>query len=87
MTESWLEAKYLGGMLGSAIGDAMGELAFQYPDRDKLITVAEGVTELTYTDDTAMAIGLATSLINKGHLGGHHLGKTFHRNFEKEPWR
>ena len=52
MTESWLEAKYLGGMLGSAIGDAMGELAFQYPDRDKLITVAEGVTELSYTDDT-----------------------------------
>jgi len=87
MTESWLEAKYLGGMVGSAIGDAMGELAFQYPDRDKLITAAEGVTELSYTDDTAMAMGLATSLINKGHLEGHHLGKTFHRNFEKEPWR
>jgi poly(ADP-ribose) glycohydrolase ARH3 len=30
---------------------------------------------------------LATSLVNKGHVEGHHLGETFHRNFEKEPWR
>ena len=87
MTESLLNAKYLGGMVGSAIGDVMGELAFQYRDRNMLIAAAERMAELRYTDDTAMAIGLATSLVNKGHVEGHHLGETFHRNFEKEPWR
>ena len=87
MTESLLADKYLGGMVGSAIGDAMGELAFQYPERDKLIAVAERVAELRYTDDTAMAIGLATSLVIKGNLEEHHLGETFQGNFEKEPWR
>lgn len=82
-----LAAKYLGGMLGSAIGDAMGELAFQCPERDKLTAVAERVAELRYTDDTAMAIGLATSLVTKGNLEGRDLGETFQANFEKEPWR
>jgi poly(ADP-ribose) glycohydrolase ARH3 len=49
--------------------------------------VVEGVAELRYTDDTAMAIGLATSLVNKGYLDGQDLGETFRRNFEREPWR
>jgi poly(ADP-ribose) glycohydrolase ARH3 len=87
MTESLLADKYLGGMVCSAIGDAMGELAFHYPERDKLIAVVERVAELSYTDDTAMAIGLATSLVVKGKLEGRDLGETFQANFEKEPWR
>ena len=87
MTESLLETKYLGGMVGSAIGDSMGQLAFHYQDRDKLKGALERLAELRYTDDTAMAIGLATSLINKGHVEGKDLGETFRLNFEKEPWR
>ena len=87
MAESLLEAKYVGGMVGSAIGDAMGELAFRYPEKDKLIGATKRVAELRYTDDTAMAIGLATSLLNKGHVETQDLGETFQRNFEKEPWR
>jgi poly(ADP-ribose) glycohydrolase ARH3 len=42
---------------------------------------------LRYTDDTAMAIGLAESLIERGDLDPHHLGQTFHRHFSREPWR
>ena len=87
MTGSLLADKYLGGMVGSAIGDAMGELAFQFPERNELTAVAERVAALRYTDDTAMAIGLATSLVVKGTLEGRDLGETFQRNFEKEPWR
>ena len=87
MTKPNLEAKYLGGMVGSAIGDAIGELAFQYGDEDKLTAAVEQMAELRYTDDTAMAIGLATSLVNKGYLDGYDLGETFRLNFEKEPWR
>lgn len=87
MTNSPLNASYLGGMVGSALGDAIGELAFQYPERNKLSAVIEGTAELRYTDDTAMAIGLAMSLLNKGCLKEHDLGETFRRNFEQEPWR
>jgi poly(ADP-ribose) glycohydrolase ARH3 len=74
-------------MLGSAIGDAVGELAFHYPHRDNLADAVERVAELRYTDDTAMAIGLASSLVNKGYIEGQELGETFRINFEKEPWR
>ena len=87
MTKSNLEAKYLGAMIGSALGDAIGELAFHYPERNRLSNAVEGAAELRYTDDTAMAIGLATSLVNKGYLDGQDLGETFRRNFEQEPWR
>ncbi len=87
MTKPSLKSKYLGAMIGSAVGDAIGELAFHYPERKKLTQVVEGVAELRYTDDTAMAIGLATSLVNKGYLDGQDLGETFRRNFEREPWR
>lgn len=87
MTVTQLEAKYLGGMVGSAVGDAIGQLAFHYPERNKLSVVVERLAELLYTDDTAMAIGLATSLVNKGYLDGQDLGETFRRNFEQEPWR
>ena len=87
MTRPSLKSKYLGAMIGSAVGDAIGELAFHYPKRNKLSQVVEGVAELRYTDDTAMAIGLATSLVKKGYLDGQDLGETFQRNFEREPWR
>ncbi len=87
MTMTQLVAKYLGGMVGSAVGDAIGQLAFHYPERNKLSVVVERLAELLYTDDTAMAIGLATSLVNKGYLDGQDLGETFRRNFEQEPWR
>jgi poly(ADP-ribose) glycohydrolase ARH3 len=70
-------------MIGSAVGDAIGELAFHYPERDKLTQVVEGMAELRYTDDTAMAIGLASSLVKKGYLDGQDLGETFRRNFER----
>ena len=87
MTKPNLVAKYLGGMIGSALGDAIGELAFQYSERNKLSAVVESLAELRYTDDTAMAIGLASSLVERGYVDGQHLGGAFRRNFEQEPWR
>jgi len=47
----------------------------------------EQVPTLRYTDDTAMAIGLAESLIREGGLDQEKLGRQFMRNFQKEPWR
>lgn len=82
-----LEEKFLGGMLGSALGDAVGQLAFHHSRREDLIGRIEEVDALIYTDDTAMAIGIAQSLSELGRIDEKHLGDTFRRNFELEPWR
>ena len=74
-------------MIGSALGDAIGELAFQFPREELLRSEVDRVSEVRYTDDTAMALGLAESIINKGRIDEQHLGKTFSDNFEREPWR
>jgi poly(ADP-ribose) glycohydrolase ARH3 len=82
-----LWGKYLGGMLGSALGDAIGELAFRFPEEGRLRAAIAAAPLLRYTDDTAMALGLAESLAELGDLDPQHLGRTFHRHFNREPWR
>ncbi|MEJ2725600.1 MAG: ADP-ribosylglycohydrolase family protein [Deltaproteobacteria bacterium] len=82
-----IKSKFLGAMVGSAIGDAIGELAFRISDRERLAAYVEMVPELRYTDDTAMAIGLAESIAEEGGIGQQALGRTFARNFLREPWR
>ncbi|MHC1726215.1 MAG: ADP-ribosylglycohydrolase family protein [Syntrophobacteraceae bacterium] len=82
-----LEAKYIGCMIGSALGDSIGELAFGSPDKRKLLAAIADSEVLRYTDDTAMAIGLAQSLIEKGDVDSEHVGNKFHENYLKEPWR
>ncbi|MGD2127636.1 MAG: ADP-ribosylglycohydrolase family protein [Desulfobacteraceae bacterium] len=82
-----LKSKFLGAMLGSAIGDAIGELAFIYPEKARLLSQIELVSELRYTDDTAMAIGVAESIKQEQGIDQHPLGNTFSRNFRREPWR
>ncbi len=87
MTKIDIKSKVLGGMLGSAIGDAIGELAFFYPEKESLLAQLERTSELCYTDDTAMAIGLAESILKEGGIDQHQLGETFRGNFLREPWR
>ncbi len=58
-----LESKYLGGMIGSALGDCIGQLAFFHSSEESLLKSIDQLHTLTYTDDTAMAIGLAESII------------------------
>jgi poly(ADP-ribose) glycohydrolase ARH3 len=82
-----LWGKYLGCMLGSALGDAIGELAFRFPEEGRLRAAIAVAPLLRYTDDTAMALGLAESLTERGDLDPRHLGQTFHRHFSREPWR
>jgi poly(ADP-ribose) glycohydrolase ARH3 len=82
-----LWGKYLGGMVGSALGDAIGELAFRFPEEGRLRAAIATDPLLRYTDDTAMALGLAESLAERRDLDPRHLGQTFHRHFSQEPWR
>ena len=81
------KSKFLGGMVGSALGDAIGELAFRGLGEAELRTEIERRSKLVYTDDTAMAIGLAESIVQTGRLDEQHLGNTFRANFRREPWR
>lgn len=57
-----LTARFVGCMVGSALGDAIGELAFRTPSEAALRQRVAAAGELTYTDDTAMALGLAQAL-------------------------
>jgi poly(ADP-ribose) glycohydrolase ARH3 len=79
--------KYLGGMIGSALGDAIGELAFFHPDMETLCVNLEQLETYRYTDDTAMSIGIAESILKTGCLDEQDLGGTFRENFKREPWR
>ncbi len=65
-TKAKLWGKYLGCMLGSALGDAIGELAFRFPEEGRLRAAIAAAPVLRYTDDTAMALGLAESLAERG---------------------
>ncbi|HIP96647.1 MAG TPA: hypothetical protein EYH32_05455 [Anaerolineae bacterium] len=82
-----LESKFRGGMVGSALGDAIGELAFRGLGEADLRAEIAQRDVLVYTDDTAMAIGLAESITQVRRLDQQHLGDTFRANFEREPWR
>jgi poly(ADP-ribose) glycohydrolase ARH3 len=79
--------KFLGGMVGSALGDAIGELAFRGLGEAGIRAAIAQTDALIYTDDTAMAIGLAESITQVGRLDPQHLGDTFRANFRREPWR
>ena len=77
----------MGAMVGSALGDAIGEIAFMLPQEKILRSELKRISELRYTDDTAMALGIAESIIERGCIDEQHLGKAFSDNFDREPWR
>jgi len=87
MKNESLRSKYVGGMIGSALGDAIGELAFRYRNKDLLCDHLDRLEQLIYTDDTAMAIGLAESIKNVRGIDQNHLGDIFRVNYDREPWR
>ena len=86
MQES-LRSKFLGCMIGSALGDAVGELAFRYRSKNRLEAEVQNSELLRYTDDTAMAIGVAQCLAEMNAIDPERLGQIFHENFKAEPWR
>jgi poly(ADP-ribose) glycohydrolase ARH3 len=82
-----LLAKFQGCLLASALGDAIGELAFTYPQETRLRQAVAQAEVLSYTDDTAMTLALTESLAELGRLDQEHLGRNFHRHYRQEPWR
>jgi poly(ADP-ribose) glycohydrolase ARH3 len=81
-------AKFRGALIGCAVGDAVGELAAVHNTKRQLEDFLSEGDMLRYTDDTAMAIGLAEALTTSGgKVVEKEIGEAFRRNYGREPWR
>ncbi|MDH7508614.1 MAG: ADP-ribosylglycohydrolase family protein [Methanomassiliicoccales archaeon] len=78
-----LKSKFIGCLVGTAIGDALGR---RFEGHWLPETLDQGFTG-RWTDDTHMMIGVAESLIEMKGFDGDHMARTFIRNYEYEPWR
>lgn len=82
------EEKFLGCLVGNAVGDAIGEIAFRVPDQQELRSYVQQTVKIQYTDDTAMALGIAEAILSgEGEIDRQGLGEIFRRNYNREPWR
>ncbi len=82
-----LHAKFQGALIGGALGDAIGELAFSAQERDPLLARIEDAELLRYTDDTVMSLALAELLVQTGDVDAQLLGSALHEHYREEPWR
>jgi len=80
ITEERLRSKFVGCLLGVAVGDALGASFEGLPPIEAGWVEVEGT--LRYTDDTQMTIGVAESLIENGGFNGEHMAKTFIKNYD-----
>ncbi len=84
-----MKSKFLGSLVGTGIGDAVGA-SFEGQHRvnlEEIQAIVERRKILTYTDDTHMMIGVAESLIRSKGFNGEDMANTFTQNYELEPFR
>lgn len=89
MIDQALKSKFLGALIGTAVGDSLGapfEGRFEVKP-EEIGEIAERQEVLTYTDDTHMMIGVAESLIRSRGFDGEDMAHTFVKNYELEPFR
>jgi poly(ADP-ribose) glycohydrolase ARH3 len=84
-----LKSKFLGCLVGTAIGDALGARreGRGMSRIEDIVSLAEKLEQLIYTDDTHMTIGIAESLVENKGFDGEHMAQTFIKNYDAEPWR
>jgi len=89
MDKEVLRSKFLGALVGTGIGDALGAglEGWHRVEPAEVGAIAGGQETLVYTDDTHMMIGVAQSLVTNRGFDGDHMAQTFVQNFEREPWR
>ncbi|NIP66942.1 hypothetical protein GWN63_02840 [Candidatus Bathyarchaeota archaeon] len=78
-----LRSKFVGCLVGSALGDALGNTY------EGLRTPEVKMEDFSgrWTDDTHLMIGVAESLIRNKGFNARHMAETFIRNYDEEPWR
>ncbi len=74
--------RFTGCLTGLAIGDSLGA-----PLEGFLSFTVTADLGSHYTDDTAMMIGIAESLIECKGFNGDNMAQKFVSNYYKEPWR
>jgi len=84
-----IKRKFLGSLLGVALGDAIGASweGHRTAAKHEIELIARISHPLRYTDDTHMTIGMAESLIECHGFDGNHMAERFIDNYSKEPWR
>ena len=89
MVKEALRSKFLGSLIGTGVGDALGAglEGRRRVDQAEVQAVAERRGTLIYTDDTHMMIGIAESLIAKKGFDGEHMTHRFMENYSREPYR
>ena len=89
MISQLLRSKFLGALIGTGVGDALGApFEGRYKvSPEEIEVVADNRQVLTYTDDTHMMIGVAESLIRASGFDGADMAQTFAQNYELEPYR
>jgi poly(ADP-ribose) glycohydrolase ARH3 len=89
MNRETLRSKFLGSLIGTAAGDALGASVegWRMVAEGEVKALAKRGSLLIYTDDTHMAIGMAESLIAKRGFDGEHMTRTFIGNYDLEPFR
>lgn len=75
-------SKFIGSLLGLAIGDSLGAGWEGYFAPGEVEDISP-----RYTDDTAMMIGVAESLIACKGMNAKDMTQRFIENYEREPWR
>lgn len=82
-------ARSRGCLLGVAVGDALGAPfeGHPRPPPEEVDAWAQGDAPLRWTDDTAMTIGVAESLVACGGFDGAHMAEVFAGAYDAEPWR
>lgn len=82
--------RWRGALLGTALGDAIGAPfeGQRHVEVDDVEVWLASDGPLVWTDDTAMTMGLARSLIAcHGRVDPQHLGDIFASDHRSEPWR
>jgi len=84
-----IREKYRGAILGAAIGDALGSVyeGTPRPVPEEIEHLLTDPHDLRYTDDTAMTIAMAESLIARSALDQEHMAETFAAAYWAEPGR
>ena len=78
-------ARGFAALEGLAVGDALGQQYFVFPEWIEPRTLPVG--PWNWTDDTAMAAGLVEVLARHGRIQQDHLATVFARNYAAEPNR
>ena len=79
-----IESKFVGGLIGTGIGDGLGRNREGYSmvDSGKIVEIGKKSNKLIYTDDTQQMIGLTESLIHSKGFDGKDFANRLVQNFD-----